>query len=192
MNNTNNWMNFFRYIAEKTGLTFKNPANPDEVIYKLYNILQLQSAQELPQPEWCTRGVLELLEDVVVLHHEIESHNPALKRLTSGMMLKFFMVPRAKGMYLQAGEDRDIAALLSALGRGRFSIRLSKPGTAIILEKWSYEGDHYVNVVANLEDYEFQLLPKGCPELCAMQMFMKIVGEALPNDLDLQCILKKY
>lgn len=155
--------------------------NPDEVIYQLYKTLEAQAAQKLNTPEWCTKRVQDFLEDVVSLHHDIETYSPTLTRVTTGFFLKSFLKPTAKGLHLQVGDDRIIAALLRVLGRRNFDDPLSKPSSAVIFEKWSYGDGDYVRVIAKTENYNFTLPIKKCPEWCSIQRFEKEVMRAFEN-----------
>ena len=169
----------------------------DDRLYDLHILLESQRGLNLTLPDWCTTGVLRLLNDHAYLHYNLQSQTEALRRLNGGPLLRHFLDnakrarPGPTRVHLYSAEGSNVAAFARAINK-RFP-RVPNCGTAIIMEKWRHQTHRSKTAVrfmvwTGLTEKLFPVKMKACPELCPMESFERLVAGSLPDDEDMRCL----
>ena len=170
----------------------------DDRLYDLHILLESQRGLNLTLPDWCTDGVLGLLNELAFLHYNLQSQSEQLRRLNGGPLLRRFLDnakrtrPGSARVHLYSAEGSNVAAFARAINK-RYP-RVPNYGSAIIMEKWRHQTHTNKTAVrfmvwTGLTEKLFPIQMRACPELCPIESFERLVAGSLPDDEDMRCLL---
>ncbi|XP_058801827.1 venom acid phosphatase Acph-1-like [Phymastichus coffea] len=166
-----------------------------KIVYHLYHTLTAESSLGLALPEWTKLYFPNgLIRNATLFEYKTESYTPKLIRLNGGTFIRKIMNDlifekrlNSTKLNLYSAHEDNIAGLLYALGAWKNEIPAY--GSGIVFELHERNSKNYIRILHYMgvpAEFKLHRIP-GCAEFCAIEDFMSILKDVIPDDVMVTC-----